>query len=319
MKFKKLGSVAALIVSAVVLTSCGTDNKAKFIKDNAELAKSSTQKFDLKTDDLKVSATGDAKAYMPIINGYLADFKLSGKVVTDDKKSQTNMDVSVAGQSIPMEFLTQGENAYLRLDTLRPLVELYAQYSGAGEYFRDIDMTFIKGKYLDINAISEESKGSSVSVEDYNKAMAKALDSVDKSDFSQKGSAVTLNLSGAKIGKLLKVYLASVGSLIKDMIKSLEETAGDDDLEKRVPRIIKSITITTDSKKKTSDIVINFTGKESDNIALDGKLSYQVKYSNEKVTVKMPTQSNLIKSTDEFGRLLSESIQFDYSDYGNVE
>lgn len=41
-------------------------------------------------------------------------------------------------------------------------------------------MTFIKGKYLDINAISEESKGSSVSVEDYNKAMAKALDSVDK-------------------------------------------------------------------------------------------------------------------------------------------
>lgn len=180
-------------------------------------------------------------------------------------------------------------------------------------------MTFIKGKYLDINAISEESKGSSVSVEDYNKAMAKALDSVDKSDFSQKGSAVTLNLSGAKIGKLLKVYLASVGSLIKDMIKSLEETAGDDDLEKRVPRIIKSITIITDSKKKTSDIVINFTGKESDNIALDGKLSYQVKYSNEKVTVKMPTQSNLIKSTDEFGRLLSESIQFDYSDYGNVE
>ena len=41
--------------------------------------------------------------------------------------------------------------------------------------------------------------------------------------------------------------------------------------------------------------------------------------NNEKVTVKMPTQSNLIKSTDEFGRLLSESIQSDYSDYGNVE
>ncbi|MGO2939048.1 MAG: hypothetical protein ACTIDA_00565 [Pseudolactococcus laudensis] len=29
--------------------------------------------------------------------------------MTDDKKSQTNMDVSVAGQSIPMEFLTQGK------------------------------------------------------------------------------------------------------------------------------------------------------------------------------------------------------------------
>ena len=50
MKFKKLGTVVALVVSAVVLTACGTNDKEKFIKDSAILAKSSTQKFNFKTD-----------------------------------------------------------------------------------------------------------------------------------------------------------------------------------------------------------------------------------------------------------------------------
>ena len=71
MKFKKLGTVVALVVSAVVLTACGTNDKEKFIKDSAILEKSSTQKFNFKTDDLKVIASGDAEAYAPIINGYL--------------------------------------------------------------------------------------------------------------------------------------------------------------------------------------------------------------------------------------------------------
>ena len=54
MKFKKLGTVVALVVSAVVLTACGTNDKEKFIKDSAILAKSSTQKFNFKTDDLNL-------------------------------------------------------------------------------------------------------------------------------------------------------------------------------------------------------------------------------------------------------------------------
>ncbi|GAB2021858.1 lipoprotein [Pseudolactococcus yaeyamensis] len=319
MKFKKLGLVAALVVSAVALTACGTDNKAQFIKDNAELAKLSTAKIDFNTSDLKVEADGTAQAYVPIINAYLSEFKLSGKSMADGKNAQVNVDVSVAGQTIPLEVVMQGNNAYLRLDTLKPLAELYVQYSAASKHFGDIDMTSIKGKYLDTHAISKKWGESSVSVEDFQEAMAKVLDSVDKTDFNQKGSAITLNLSGAKIGKMLKVYIASVGSLTKDMVESLEDKAGDNDLEKEVPKIIKSMTITTDSKKKTSNVVINFTGKKLDNVGLDGKISYQVKYSDEKVTVKIPTKDNLIKSGDELGKLLSESVQVDYSDFENEE
>lgn len=157
MKFKKLGTVVALVVSAVVLTACGTNDKEKFIKDSAILAvKSSTQKFNFKTDDLKVIASGDAEAYAPIINGYLSSIKLSGKSLTDGKNAQVNMDISLAGQEIPLEIVTKDTNAYLKLETLKPILDIYLQSSGDDLSSKGLDMTKIKGKYLDLNAISEE-------------------------------------------------------------------------------------------------------------------------------------------------------------------
>ena len=194
MKFKKLGTVVALVVSAVVLTACGTNDKEKFIKDSAILAKSSTQKFNFKTDDLKVIASGDAEAYAPIINGYLSSIKLSGKSLTDGKNAQVNMDISLAGQEIPLEIVTKDTNAYLKLETLKPILDIYLQSSGDDLSSKGLDMTKIKGKYLDLNAISEENGQeteavSSLDAEASKKALDKAYNSLDKTDFSKDAMA----------------------------------------------------------------------------------------------------------------------------------
>lgn len=312
MKFKKLGMVAALVVSAVVLTACGTDNKAKFIKDNAELAKASTQKFKLKTDSLKVISSGDAKAYVPIINGYLSSIEFSGKTMTDGKNAKVNLNISLAGQDIPLEVVTKDTDAYLKLETLKPLLDIYLQSSGAGVSSMGLDMTKLKGKYLDINAISEENAQeaeavSSLDVDDAKKALDKAYNSLDKTDFSKNGSAITMTLSGNQLAKFIKTYLSA---LPKKSRESFDDLLKDKDFEKELPKVIKGMTITTDSKNKTSNVVVKFTGKETSGYGLDGKVSFETTYSNEKVTVKLPSQGNLIKNTDELTELISNSAQF---------
>lgn len=312
MKFKKLGTVVALVVSAVVLTACGTNDKEKFIKDSAILAKSSTQKFNFKTDDLKVIASGNAEAYAPIINGYLSSIKLSGKSLTDGKNAQVNMDISLAGQEIPLEIVTKDTNAYLKLETLKPILDIYLQSSGDDLSSKGLDMTKIKGKYLDLNAISEENGQeteavSSLDAEASKKALDKAYNSLDKTDFSKEGSAITMTLSGDQLAKFVKAYLSE---LPKKSRESFDDLLKDKDFEKTLPEVIKALTITVDSKNKTSNVVLKFTGKEVQGYGLGGKLSYNVTYSNEKVSVTIPSKGNLIKSTSELSELISNSSQF---------
>ncbi|GHU36101.1 lipoprotein [Bacilli bacterium] len=311
MKFKKLGMVAALVVSAVALTACGTDNKAQFIKDNAELAKASTQKFNLKMDNLKVIASGDAKSYVPIINGYLSSVEFSGKSMTDGKNAQVTMDVSLAGQEIPLEVVTKDTDAYVKLETLKPVLDMYLQSSGAGVASMGLDMTKIKGKYLDLTAISEENAKeteavSSLDVKEAKKALDKAYNSLDKTDFSKDGSAITMTLSGDQLAKFIKTYLSALPEKSKE---SFDDLLKDKDFDKELPKVIKALSITTDSKNKTSNVVVKFTGKEVEGYGLDGQISYKTTYSNGKVTVKIPAKGNLIKTTEELTGLISNSVQ----------
>ena len=111
-KFKKLGIFSVVVAGAVVLTACGAkDNKATFIKDNETLSKSSTQKFDMNLEKLKVTASGEKKMYAPIINGYLADFKLSGESSTDGKNSSVTLKFNMLGQSIPVDMILKEKAA----------------------------------------------------------------------------------------------------------------------------------------------------------------------------------------------------------------
>lgn len=311
-KFKKLGIFSVVVAGAVVLTACGAkDNKAAFIKDNETLSKSSTQKFDMNLEKLKVTASRDKKMYAPIINGYLADFKLSGESVTDGKNSSVNLKFNMLGQSIPIDMILKEKNPYLKLDTLEPILNLYMQTTGASAYYNGLDMTSIKGKYLDINAIAKESGQASKDVTSLTQAQTKkateqALDVLDKSDFSKDGSAITLTVSGKNIAKVTKAY---INALPKEAQASFEDMTKQKDLDKEIADVIKTITITTDSKKKTSHITIAFTGKETDGVGFSGQASLDMTYSDKKVTVKVPANTDVIKSTDELTKMMSQAMQ----------
>ena len=67
--------------------------------------------------------------------------------------------------------------------------------------------------------------------------------------------------------------------------------------------------MTTDMQKKTSNLELNFTGKEVTGFGLDGKVSFQTTYTNAKVTVKISTQANRIDSTNALMQLFSGSAQ----------
>ena len=65
------------------------------------------QKFNLKTDDLKVSAADDTSGYSSIVNTYLSSIKISGKTMTDGENSGFDRNVSLAGQDIPLEVVSK--------------------------------------------------------------------------------------------------------------------------------------------------------------------------------------------------------------------
>ena len=138
------------------------------------------------------------------------------------------------------------------------------------------------------------------------KATEKALDVLDKSDFSKDGSTITLTVSGKNIAKVTKAY---INALPKETQASFEDMTKQKDLDKEIADVIKTITITTDSKKKTSHMTIAFTGKETDGVGLSGEASLDMTYSDKKVTVKVPANTDVIKSTDELTKLMAEAMQ----------
>lgn len=311
MKLKKLGLSLALVVGVLTLTACGSDNKAEFIKGNEALAKLSTQNFKLKTDDLKVVADGAASAYVPIINGYLSSTKVAGKVMTEGEKSQVNLDVTLSNQKFPIEMVMKGTDAFLKLDTLQPFLEMYLQ--SAATDTSGIDLSAIKGKYLDLTAAAKET-GEEATVptpasnEEIKKAATKAMDGLEKTDFTKKGSAISLTLSGEKMTKLLKDYL---NALPKAQRESYEDFLKDSkDFEKELSKVIKSFVITIDSQKKVANATLHFTGKQTKGMGLSGQLGFETTYSDKKVKIKMPSSDNIIKSADEISAMLTKNIAF---------
>ena len=78
-----------------------------------------------------------------------------------------------------------------------------------------VDGAKIKGKYVDANAIYEENASKLVAVaslasEDAKKAMGKAHQPLDKNNFTQDGSAITMTLSGEQLAKFIEKHLSEL-------------------------------------------------------------------------------------------------------------
>ena len=210
------------------------------------------QKFNLKTDDLKVSAADDTSGYSSIVNTYLSSIKISGKTMTDGKNSGFDRNVSLAGQDIPLEVVSKDTHAYIKLEPLKPILDLYLQTTSAGDASVAVDGAKIKGKYVDANAIYEENASKLVAVaslasEDAKKAMGKAHQPLDKNNFTQDGSAITMTLSGEQLAKFIEKHLSELPEKSR---KSYETLLDEKDLAKNIAKLIKVMTVMIDCKKK---------------------------------------------------------------------
>ena len=310
MKSKLLSVVIIGGVGIVALSGCAKDNKAEFFKYNQELTKSTYQKYDMDLKKVEVKADGQYQMYAPMINGYLNDFKISGDMSTDGKNKAVTTNVKLLGQNFPLEFLTKGDTPYLKLDTIGPILNFYLNMASqsTGKAPQTVDTSSLKNKYVDLLAIAEENNKQAADIktvksEESQKAVEKTLKSMDKANFKKDGSAITLTLSGKEFAKLVQTYLDELPKSSQESVKSATK---DENIEAEIAKVIKSTTITLDNKKKTSNTKINFTGDKANGIGLSGYVTYDVSYENKKVTVSLPKDENIIKSSNELSSLFSK-------------
>ncbi|HCN74402.1 hypothetical protein ACWN83_08490 [Pseudolactococcus plantarum] len=310
MKNKLLTAVVIGGVGIIALSGCAKDNKTEFFKYSQELSKASYQKFDMNLNHVEVKGDSKYQLYAPMINGYLSGVKLSGDSSTDGKNKAVNTTITLLGQEFPLAFLIKGETPYLKLDNMGPILNFYLNMASqsTGMPAQTVDTTSLKNKYVDVLAIAEENNKKatevkSVTSEDSQKAVEKTLKSMDKANFKKDGSAITLTLSGKELAKLVETYMDELPKSSQDSLKSATK---DKDLEAEIAKVIKSTTITLDNKKKTANTKMNFTGDKTNGIGLSGYVTYDVSYDNKKVTVSLPKDENIIKSSNELSNLFSK-------------
>lgn len=308
---RKLLSIAVISGAGIIaLSGCAKDNKTEFFKYGQELSKASYQKFDMNLNHVEVKGDSKYQLYAPMINGYLSGVKLSGDSSTDGKNKAVNTTVTLLGQEFPLEFVIKGETPYLKLDNIGPILNFYLNMASqsTGSAAQTVDTTSLKNKYVDVIAIAEEKNKNATEVksatsEDSQKAVEKTLKSMDKANFKKDGSEITLTLSGKELAKLVETYMDELPKSSQDSLKSATK---DKNLETEITKAVKSTTITLDNKKKTAKTKINFTGEQTNGIGLAGYVTYDVSYDNKKVTVSLPKDDDIIKSSNELSSLISK-------------
>lgn len=310
MKNKVLTGIVISGVGMLALTGCAKDNKTEFLKYSQAFSKTTYQKFDMNLSHAGVTADSQYQMYAPIINGYLSDFKLSGDSSIDGKNKAIATNVKLLGQTFSLDFLIKGDTPYMKLDNIGPILNFYLNMTNSGNATQSVDTTSLKNKYVDLIAIGQEKEKKtadvkSIMTDDSGKAVEKILKSLDKSNFTKKGSAITLTLSGKELAKIVQSYIDALPKASQDSIKS---AANDKNVETEISKTVKSSTITLDNEKHTAESKINFTGEKTNGIGLSGYITYSMSYANKKVAVKVPQDKDIIKSSDELPTIMSKLI-----------
>lgn len=308
MKNKVLSVVVVGGMSVLALSGCAKDNKAEFFKYEQELSKTTYQKFDMSLKNVAVKADDKFQMYAPMINGYLSDIKLSGDTSIDGKNKVVTANIKLLGQDFPFEFLIKGDTPYMKLDTIGPMLNFYLTMASQGDTTPSVNTDSLKNKYVDLIALGEEKDKNaadlkSITANDSKKATDKVLNSLEKSKFTKDGSAITLSLTGKELGKLVQTYLDELPKSSQDSVKS---ATNNQDIKTEISKVIKSSTITLDNKNKTAKTKLTFSGEKTNGIGLSGYITYNVSFENKKVSVKLPNEKNIIKSSDELTNTMSK-------------
>lgn len=212
---RKVGIVAGVFCSALLLTGCGKSAKDEFIQGigNQNAQESGVWDFSMSISDMKFSQEDSAQTN-PMIGMLITQIKdasLSGKIQVDAKKEKAfnlEMKLKAMGMDVPISLVGSVDNEgkepklYLATDMMEYIVAVADSMTDGAIDSSQLDTEKLKGKYIDLLAMNEEStKEWQDTIKEYQesekerkqsaKEYKEFLEGLDKDTFEKKGDTIT--------------------------------------------------------------------------------------------------------------------------------
>lgn len=163
---RKVGIVASVFCSALLLTGCGKSAKDEFIQGigNQNAQESGVWDFSMSISDMKFSQKDDVQAN-PMIGMLITQIKdasLSGSIQVDSKKEKAfslEMKLKAMGMDVPISLigsLDKEPKLYLATDMMEYIVAVAGSMTDGAIDSSQLDTDQLKGKYIDLLAMNEE-------------------------------------------------------------------------------------------------------------------------------------------------------------------
>ena len=319
---KRLGWLVTIVLTGLLLVSCGSGSKnkfVKFIKDEGKL-ENINYDFNLKLTDLELVDTTGSKTpnpFLKVTETQMKDFSMKGNFQAEskDKKSQFSVDskIKVLGTEIPVKLIGDigGDNkTYMSIDSFFSLLDLFNSMTGEDVMGAKIDKKPFEGKYIDYTSlIPEEMPGDLDSKNDIkpllespkelNEGRAMWLSSLDSKKYEQKEDEITLLLKKKDIVEFIKKSESKDNKKeVKELLKIYEDFKNFE--------IKHHINLKT--KQQKVEIVMEPSEKEATEAGFK-KMAFSVEYKkvDKKVSIKQPERIDILDMEELFDQILGQT------------
>ena len=312
---RKVGIIAGVFCSALLLTGCGKSAKDEFIQGigNQNAQESGVWDFSMSISDMKFSQEDGAQTN-PMIGMLITQIKdasLSGKIQVDAKKEKAfnlEMKLKAMGMDVPISLVGSLDNEgkepklYLATDMMEYIVAVADSMTDGAIDSSQLDTEKLKGKYIDLLAMNEEStKEWQDTIKEYQesekerkqsaKEYKEFLEGLDKDTFEKKGDTITHTFTKKELQKLIKITTET------------SEKAKEQDPFEKIKDVSAKVSV------NTTNMLINVKPQQDKNVdmgleSLSSKISITQKAK--KATISMPKKENIL-SEQEVEKIFSDS------------
>lgn len=316
---RKVGIITGVFCSALLLTGCGKSAKDEFIQGigNQNAQESGVWDFSMSISDMKFSQEDSAQTN-PMIGMLITQIKdasLSGKIQVDAKKEKAfnlEMKLKAMGMDVPISLVGSLDNEgkepklYLATDMMEYIVVVADSMTDGAIDSSQLDTEKLKGKYIDLLAMNEEStKEWQDTIKEYQesekerkqsaKEYKEFLEGLDKDTFEKKGDTITHTFTKKELQKLIKITTET------------SEKGKEQDPFEKIKDVSAKVSVNT--KENKTNMLINVKPQQDKNVdmgleSLSSKISITQKAK--KATISMPKKENIL-SEQEVEKIFSDS------------
>lgn len=305
---RKVGIITGVFCSALLLTGCGKSAKDEFIQGigNQNAQESGVWDFSMSISDMKFSQEDSAQTN-PMIGMLITQIKdasLSGKIQVDAKKEKAfnlEMKLKAMGMDVPISLVGSLDNEgkepklYLATDMMEYIVAVADSMTDGAIDSSQLDTEKLKGKYIDLLAMNEEStKEWQDTIKEYQesekerkqsaKEYKEFLEGLDKDTF-EKGDTITHTFTKKELQKLIKITTET------------SEKGKEQDPFEKIKDVSAKVSVNT--KENKTNMLINVKPQQDKNVdmgleSLSSKISITQKAK--KATISMPKKENIYQN-----------------------